>query len=395
MTPTGPVVALRALGTDVDVRVGGHDPEQLAEALRARWHLCLRDGAAPAGQPPVELEVALGGPDEGATWAREAHAVRDSDRRRLLQRLTQSITHAVITARTGELLMLHAAGLADPATGAAAVFVAPGNTGKTTLCRTLGPARAYVTDETVGVRRDGTLVPYPKPLSVRRPDWAGVKDETAPGDVGLVAPPVTPWLAGVVLLRREPEHRGEPLVEELDVLDAVLELTPESSGFMGTREPLQWLAEVLGRTGGAHRVTYAEAQDLEPLAAEICGRASPWAEPGGRPHPGPATAYPAPAPADSPDSRNPLADGQVRTVPSHDELHHDGESLVLLDGTVTRVSALGTLLRDRAVAGATREELTAALEEEFGTPPQGSAAELTGQAVDTLLTAGLLRRRAP
>ena len=48
------------------------------------------------------------------------------------------------------VLMLHAAGLADPATGATAVFVAPGNTGKTTLCRTLGPVRTYVSDETVG-----------------------------------------------------------------------------------------------------------------------------------------------------------------------------------------------------------------------------------------------------
>lgn len=36
-------------------------------------------------------------------------------------------------------------------------------------------------------------MPYPKPLSVRRPDRSGVKDETAPGDVGLRATGAAPW----------------------------------------------------------------------------------------------------------------------------------------------------------------------------------------------------------
>src|SRR5690606_11574012 len=134
----------------------------------------------------------------------------------------------VIAARTGELLMLHAAALAHPKTGATAVFVAPGNTGKTTLCRALGPSRSYVTDETVGVRRDGAVVAYPKPLSLRRPDGVGIKDEAAPGDVGLPRPRVQLWLAGIVLLRRDPDEVGVPVVEELPLLDAVLALTPES-----------------------------------------------------------------------------------------------------------------------------------------------------------------------
>lgn len=294
---TPPVVPLHVLGTDVDVQVSGHEPGRLAEVLRERWHLALRDGTTVAdptpvadprtgadsapttdGAAPLVVEAGLTPPEGGAAtpWSRQESTVHDRDLPRLLQRLTQSITHAVITARTGELLMLHAAGLADPDTGATAAFVGPGNTGKTTLCRTLGPARAYVTDETVGVRRDGTIAPYLKPLSTRRPDWAGTKDEQAPGDAGLTAPRVTPWLAGIVLLRRDTEHPGPPRVEELDVLDAVLELTPESSGFMRTEGPLRWLADVLERTGGARRVVYAEAGDLEPLAAEICSRRSPW-----------------------------------------------------------------------------------------------------------------------
>ena len=269
------VVPLHVLGTDVDLHVTGHDLDATAEAVRERWHLSLREGEP--REEPRRVEAALVAEGESSTpWDRSESTVRDTDRRQLLQRLTQSVTYCVIGAQSGHLLMLHAAALADPVTGATAAFVAPGNTGKTTLCRTLGPTRTYVTDETLGVRRDGTVVPYLKPLSVRRPDWVGVKDEQAPGDLGLRAPEVTPWLAGLVILRREPEHEGPPLVEELDLLDAIIALTPESSAFMRTERPLHWLAEVLDRTGGARRVTYAEVADLEPLAAEICARRSPW-----------------------------------------------------------------------------------------------------------------------
>ncbi len=275
MHPVPAVVPLHVLGTDVDVHVTGQDPEELARVLRERWHLALRDGAGEA--VPLVVGAAVLAPDEPpAPWGRQDPVVSDRDLPRLLQRLTQSITHAVITARTGDLLMLHAAGLADPRTGATAVFVAPGNTGKTTLCRALGPRLAYVSDETVGIRRDGTITPYLKPLSTRRSDWAGTKDEQPPGAAGLTAPPVTPWVAGVVLMRREPGLDGPAQVSELDVLDAVLALTPESSGFMGTEGPLRWLADVLERTGGARRAVFAEAADLEPLAAEICSRSNPW-----------------------------------------------------------------------------------------------------------------------
>ncbi|WP_134774481.1 hypothetical protein [Ornithinimicrobium flavum] len=285
MTAPDLVVPLRALGTDVDVHVGGHLPEMFAQAVRDRWHLCLREddpaeeALAGDGGPPRVVRAVLEDPDappaSGGAGARGGQEIRDQDPRRLLQRLTQSVTHEVISARTGKLLMLHAAAIAHPGTGATAVFVAPGNTGKTTLCRTLGPSRSYVTDETVGVRPDGTVVPYLKPLSVRRPDWVGVKDETAPGVAGLAGPRVVPWLAGIVLLRRDP-GASTPVVEELSLLDAVMALTPESSGFMRTERPLRWLARVLDRTGGARRVTYAEVADLEPLAEELCGRTSPW-----------------------------------------------------------------------------------------------------------------------
>lgn len=81
-----------------------------------------------------------------------------------------------------------------------------------------------------------------------------------------------------------------------------------------------------------------------------------------------------------------------RSVPAHDELHRDGESLVLIDGEVQRVSALGTLIRAQAVEPATVEGLAAVLEEEFGPPPEGTSVEVTQQAVDVLVETGLLER---
>ena len=84
-----------------------------------------------------------------------------------------------------------------------------------------------------------------------------------------------------------------------------------------------------------------------------------------------------------------LAEG-VRTVPAHDELAGDGESLVLIDGLVRRVSLIGTAIRDIAAAGITFDDLVVALEEEFGTPTEGSAVDLTRRAVEDLLEAGLL-----
>lgn len=378
MTSPPAVVRLHVLDTDVDVQLDvrgqERDLDEFVEAVRSRWHLAEREDFASA---PVVVRALWG--EAGAE--REDDVVQDRELRPLLQRLTQAVTHAAIRARSGELLMLHAAALAHPDTGATAAFVAAGNTGKTTLCRTLGPELSYLSDETLGVRRDGTIAPYLKPLSTRRPDWAGVKDEQDPAALGLHPPRTEAWLAGVVLLRRDPDHEGPVRLEPLDTLDAVLALTPESSAFMRTEGPLAWLAELLERTGGAVRAVYAEVTDLAPVASEICGRVT-----------GPVAVPPASLGDHEagPQITATVAGPVYRTQPAHDELHRDGESLVLLDGEVKRVSPLGTLIRERARHGVTLTELAGALEEAFGLPPEGDITEVTAAAVNDLMGAGLL-----
>lgn len=80
----------------------------------------------------------------------------------------------------------------------------------------------------------------------------------------------------------------------------------------------------------------------------------------------------------------------VRTVAAHDELHEGGESLVLVDGQVRRVSMIGTSIRAMATEGISVADLSRALEEEYGAPPEGDADDLTRRAVADLLAAGLL-----
>ena len=84
-----------------------------------------------------------------------------------------------------------------------------------------------------------------------------------------------------------------------------------------------------------------------------------------------------------------------RRVEGHDELHHEGESLVLIDGEVKRISALGTSLRRLTVEPRSLAELTQGLVEEYGAPPEGSAEDVTRGAIAALVDAGLLERLDP
>lgn len=270
--PSETRVPLRVLDTPVDLVLVGSPGlrDTLQARVRSAWHLALRVGEVPEPEAVViEVELRAGPPEQGG-YQRASLEVRDSDLDRLMMRLTHAVTAAAISAQSGTLLMLHAAGLAHARSGAASVWVAPGNTGKSTLCRTLGPRYAYLSDETVGIRRDGTVAAYAKPVSVRVPGRA-VKDERAPRACGLRLPAVPARVAGLVLLARVAGHEGPPVVTSLPTLDAVQAVTPESSGFMSTDRPLTWLADVLESTGGARQVTYAEVRDLTPLAADIMG----------------------------------------------------------------------------------------------------------------------------
>lgn len=259
---------LTALGAPVDVRFHGPRAAEARAALAPRWSLCARTAPDPGA---CSIDVTLG--EEVATETGSPQ-VGGSDLPRLMVDLTHQVTLAAIGANIGSLLMFHAAGVSNPTSGAAVVCVAPGGTGKTTLCRTLGPGRGYLSDETVGVADDGTIATYPKPLSLRRADGEA-KDEVDPTALGLLASTVTPYVAGILLLHRTEDGPDEPRVEDLDVFDAIISMTPETSSLSRLARPLHRLADLVDTLPLVARVHYREAGTLEPLVSDLIGPAGP------------------------------------------------------------------------------------------------------------------------
>ena len=251
----GPSSTLRVygLGARLDVEVAGESAELVGQALSRAWTRCLLAGDldAPPGAP-----VSVEAPPMGDHAAQVAT---------LMMTTTQQITRALIAARLGGLFLFHAGAVCTPG-GETVAFVAPGRTGKTTLAAALGRHYGYVTDETVGVEFDGTVRPYPKPLSLRR--GQGPKVETSPDELELQPTPGSARLARIVFLQRDhPEDAVEP--EELDTLDAVTLLAEQMSGLGRTPRGLQRLAALLERTGPVRVMHYREAGTLAPVLAEL------------------------------------------------------------------------------------------------------------------------------
>ena len=262
---TDQIVELHALGARIRVDLRGAAPV-LVEEFHRVWRRCLAPssgaqvlGELDAGTVSLAGEVAHVAPEASRDVAAGA-----------LTRSTQRITGALITAQAGRLLMLHAGALCHPDTGASFVYVAPGGTGKTTLSRALGREFAYLTDETVGITEDRRILPYPKPLTLRRPSGGRAKVEHAPDDLGLLEPRADPWVAGVVLIRRDPSMVGVS-VEPLDLADALLLLAPEASSLARLERPLHRIAELGQATEGFRLVRYAEAADLAELVRDTVG----------------------------------------------------------------------------------------------------------------------------
>ncbi|GAA4407666.1 hypothetical protein GCM10023168_23960 [Fodinibacter luteus] len=252
------VLRLVALGTRLEVRCTGDSRDLLASSMRLAWSRCLdtdddTQQPAPAEAEPVEARL----DDPG-----------DLDRRLMLT--TQDITRALISAQIGSLLMLHAGAVSNPLTGQSLVYVAAGGTGKTTLTRRLGQRFGYLTDETVGVDEALTILPYPKPLSVRRPDGLGPKDEVSPDTLRLELAPPQPHVARVVLLDRRPEW-VQPEVEEVLFMDALFALTEQSSSLPRLDRPLHRLGDLIDTCGPVLRVRYAESAEIENDLAHIIG----------------------------------------------------------------------------------------------------------------------------
>jgi hypothetical protein len=222
----------------------------LTARLEAAWSACLTE-------PDASAHVTV----------REPATARSDAMEHRLERVTQEVTQAVLHARAGQLLMLHACAVADPRTGASLIFVGPSGMGKTTLALALGREWGYVTDEAVGVEPDGRVVPYRKPLSLRTPGepW---KRQVSPDELGLRRPPGRLQVARLLLLDRQPGAR-EATISTVSTVHAMTLLAEHTSYLLRLDRPLGRLAEVLEAAGGLRRVAYADAGQIAGMARSL------------------------------------------------------------------------------------------------------------------------------
>jgi hypothetical protein len=314
----------------------------------------------------VVVSIALG--DDGTTDASQYTA-------------TTTLTFGLIDHLTGRVLMLHAGGVSDSA-GRVVALVAASGGGKSTAVRVLAAeAFGYVTDETVAIQEDGSVEPYAKPLAFVTTRAGGrTKVQKGPDELGLNRCPEQLYLARVVVLARE-DTATDASLEPLPLLDAMLELIPQTSALPALERPLQRLAEALDRTGGAFRLRYVEAPDTTALISDLVtsslATSSTWTAVGEPPTTPPLI----------------MKDGAWAASRWQDAIRVDDEVLLLVDGIPMRLGGIGVAIWDAVRMGATEAEFVSAVTRVHGAHPD--AGRLVAEAVEALLAGGAIVHRVP
>lgn len=251
---------VRALGSTVRIELDDSLSTADQESIKAHWVDLAHDGA---GEPDQVIRASLGDRSDSSDGG---YVIRANSPEALAQRITSEVTIGGIGGMRGEALMLHASAVALD-DGRVIGFVGPSGRGKTTAAHVLGGSYGYVTDETLAVRVDGSVVAYPKPLSIG--SWPGVKTTEPASALGLRAAPADGLrLAAIVLLDRRPDVE-QPYVESVPITEAVAALVPQTSHLSALEHPLRALVETVVSTGGMRRVVYSEASTLPPLIGDV------------------------------------------------------------------------------------------------------------------------------
>lgn len=375
--------SVRALDSVVRIELD----ESLSEADRAVLHGVWADLITLDHDAPVQtIRAGIGEPAEGRS-PDEPMVVRAASTESLADELTSAVTLAAISALAGDALMLHASAVALD-DGRVIGFVGPSGRGKTTAALQLGRHFGYVTDETLAVRRDGTVIAFPKPLSIgERPAH---KRPIAASSLALrPLPAETVRLAALVLLDRRPGF-ARPVIDSVSLRDALEDLVPQTSFFPSMDRPLRTLVELLDSVGGARRVTYSEASTLIDVVDEILEPAdseATW-----------LTDVTEASKRDCDCARGPEdiaigGEGTYRRTNHVDAVLLDDSLLVLRTDGVTVLEGIGPVVW-LAASNSTDDDLREAALRELPEPPEGvDAAKAVSEAVRQLVDAGLLAKR--
>ena len=307
--------------------------------------------------------------------------------------VSRAVTTASIHRRSGECLLLHAAGVATDDGGTVAL-VAGSGTGKTTASRVLGQSLGYVTDETVCVEHDLRVRAYPKPLSVVvDPEAPRGKRESSPDELALVRAPSALTLSCTVLLRRSSDVTS-PVLEPISLVDAMAEVLPQTSALPSLDRPLDRLAVALTTGHGPWRLTYRDIADCVDLVADLAHRRFPdgpphevtWTWVGG--HDVPAAADPSAEPATTvPRHDDPSATWS--RAPFRDAVVSDGSALVMLDRVPVTLPGLAATVWLAAADPVTLSDLVDEATASLG--PYPDAQKVVAGTVAALVEQGLLR----
>ena len=345
----------------------------------------LSDGAWDAAQSAWQ-DAAIEPGDTLASATVRAHGTVPAQA--MLSGLSSEVTLAAIEDRAGALLMLHAAGLTTTQ-GRVVALVGPSGRGKTTASRVLGREFGYVSDETVAIAADGTVLPYRKPLSLIENDRLP-KVQRSPTELGLRPLPRAPLrLAALVLLERT-DDASQATVQRVRLAEGIVGLAQQASYLGRMSAPLHVIASHIEAVGGVHRITYSDAETLAPLIHELGERepGHPRIQP--RPESRDTSAGSWSAPHDSVP--------RWRRIPALDSLTLDDQRLALLvrDGErsarVLVLDGIGPTLWRSSAEPATLAALVEATVAAHGEPLGADAATLVAAILAELAATGLLSR---
>ncbi|WP_430647045.1 ATP-binding protein [Agromyces sp. GXS1127] len=378
-------IDVRALSSRVRIELDDSLSDAEQAAISAHWADLAWDGG---GEPDRVLRAGIladGAPLDATLTisANSPHA--------LAQRITSQVTLEAIGGLRGEALMLHAAAVALD-DGRVIGFIGPSGRGKTTAAQELGRAFGYVTDETLAVRADGSIIPYPKPLSIVTE--SGVKATESASGLGLTGlPQAELQLAALVLLDRRPEV-SQPSVESVPMIEALPELVAQSSFVSALDRPLGTLIDTVRRTGGVRRVVYSEAASIAglvddllatveepaPVVLDVAGLSQRDCDCAGKP----VDEAPGGSAHDVPGAywRGAFVDAKLV----------DDALVVLASGRLTVLAGVGPALW-LAADGLSEDELKAAANADLPAPPPGVDVDgILSEALSGLVDAGILAR---
>lgn len=377
------VFDVRALASSVRIQLDDTLNADEQAAIRSQWADLIID------EPDTPTAIIRAGIGGGAP-----HEDRDAVEARSATDLADAIASQVIlrgiSDLSGESLMLHASAVALD-DGRVIGFVGPSGRGKTTAAAALGRSYGYVTDETLAVRADGSVIPFPKPLSVG--DRPQTKHIEAASSLGLrVAPTDGLRLGAIVLLDRRASIE-RPYVESISIFEALPELVPQTSYLSVLEHPLRTLVEIAIKSGGVRRVVYSEAETLPSIIDDVLGsvdldhpiltdvasvskRGCNCSEPRDGSESG------ASATEDRP--------GTHRRVGHNDSLMVDDSLLVLTTNQVVVLEGVGPVVW-LAADGSTEDELREAALQQLPEPPEGvDPVVVVSAALEQLVDAQLL-----